>query len=253
MTKYDYLILWVFKKHYVAGDHVVRFNRSDFTVAARQLGVSLPKNIGDIPYTYRYRRPLPKAVSDCAPAGADWIITSTGQSTYEFRLASPAKIEPSRTLKPIPIPDATPEIVEAYAPGRDEQALLTRARYNRLVGIFTGLTCYSIQNHLRTTVPGVGQIEVDEVYVGLDTRGVQYVLPCQAKSPGDKFGIVQVMQDMALCKHRYPQAICRPIALQFAPGSAVSVLELDVARENGLLRLQVVEERRYRLLPFKDV
>src|SRR5437868_1630175 len=41
----------------------------------------------------------------------------------------------------------------------DEQALLARVRYNRLVDIFTGVTCYSLQNHLRTAVPEMGQVE----------------------------------------------------------------------------------------------
>lgn len=47
-----------------------------------------------------------------------------------------------------------------YAPGTDEQALLTRARYNRLIDVFTGLTCYSVQNHLRTTVNNTGENNV---------------------------------------------------------------------------------------------
>jgi len=41
-----------------------------------------------------------------------------------------------------------------YALG-DEQALLAKLRYNRLLDIFTGVVCYSLQNHLRTNVPGM--------------------------------------------------------------------------------------------------
>ncbi len=53
------------------------------------------------------------------------------------------------------IPDSTPGIVMMYALS-DEQALLARLRYNRLIDIFTAVTCYSLQNHLRTAVPNVG-------------------------------------------------------------------------------------------------
>lgn len=63
------------------------------------------------------------------------------------------------------VPDATPGIVAKYA-FNDEQALLAKVRYNRLVDIFTGVTCYSLQNHLRTTVSEIGQVETDEIYVG---------------------------------------------------------------------------------------
>jgi len=40
-----------------------------------------------------------------------------------------------------PIPDATPQIVLEYQ-SDDEQAMLARIRYNRLVDTFTGLTAY---------------------------------------------------------------------------------------------------------------
>ena len=48
------------------------------------------------------------------------------------------------------IPDGTPSIVRKYSIS-DEQALLAIVRYNRLIDIFLGVTCYSLQNHLRTT------------------------------------------------------------------------------------------------------
>ena len=157
------------------------------------------------------------------------------------------KIEPSNNRQKIKIPDATPEIVKKYAPGTDEQALLTKVRYNRLIDLFTGLTCYSIQNHLRTNVSNLGQIEVDEIYIGINKKGSHFVLPCQAKSPGDKFGIVQVMQDIQFCQERYPNAICKPIALQFLSENDVAILELLV-EENEIFRLSVVDEKHYTLV-----
>ncbi len=82
----------------------------------------------------------------------------------------------------------------------DEQALLAKIRYNRLIDLFTGLTCYSLQNHLRTAVKNVGQVETDEIYVGLDKRGAHFILPVQAKGKREKIGIVQIEQDIArLC------------------------------------------------------
>ena len=74
------------------------------------------------------------------------------------------------------IPDATPGIIGKYT-FSDEQAVLARVRYNRLIDIFLGITCYSLQNHFRTTVPGMGQVETDEMYVGVDKSGAHYVIP----------------------------------------------------------------------------
>ena len=73
------------------------------------------------------------------------------------------------------------------------------------------------------------------------------MIPCQAKSPGDRFGIVQVMQDIALCEERYPHAICKPIALQFTNDDGVAILELAVVDQDELLQLNIVEEKHYQL------
>ncbi|MCB8948244.1 MAG: endonuclease [Ardenticatenaceae bacterium] len=253
MSKYEQIIEWIFSRNYQAGDVIVTFNRDELATASAELGFPRIKNLGDIPYSFRFRRELPQKIQAIAPKNAEWIIVGMGIGEYAFRLASPGKIEPQLHYFPIKIPDATPEIVRHYAPGTDEQALLTRARYNRLIDLFTGLTCYSIQNHLRTTVREIGQVEVDEIYIGVNKRGTHFVLPCQAKSPGDRFGIVQVMQDIALCEERYPMAICRPIALQFTGEDSVALLELTIREENKILMLNTIDEKHYRLIPRSEI
>lgn len=247
--KYEQVIRKVFRDGHRPDAIRVPFTRRELEDAHEGLRLRMTSNIGDIVYTYRFRRELPGEIQQTAPPNAEWIITSIGVGLYEFRLASPGKIVPSENRSMVKVADATPEIVRLYAPGRDEQALLARARYNRLVDIFSGVTCYSIQNHLRTTVPNIGQIEVDEVYVGVNKRGTHFVLPCQAKSPGDSFGIVQVMQDAALCAERYPNAICRPIALQFTDDNDVAMLELAVEEKDEVFSLRVIDEKHYMLVP----
>lgn len=253
MGKYEKIIEWVFDQNYWPGRMRVAFNREELVRASEALGFERIKNLGDIPYSFRFRRDLPGSIQHTAPQGAEWIIVGAGVGEYQFRLAAPGKIQANPHIKPIKVPDATPEIVRHYAPGKDEQALLTRARYNRLVDLFTGITCYSIQNHLRTTVSDIGQVEVDEIYVGINKRGTHFVLPCQAKSPGDRFGIAQVMQDIALCEERYGNTICRPIALQFTDDDSVAMLELAVTEEDELLKLGIVDEKRYGLVPIGQI
>jgi hypothetical protein len=246
-NKYAQVMAWVFEKRYRSGQPSLSFTRDDLVAAHKALKLDLTKNLGDLVYSFRFRADFPEAITRTAPAPAEWVILGTGPATYEFRLAAPGKIAPSADRERIPVLDATPEIVKQYAPGTDEQALLTRARYNRLVDLFLGLTCYSIQNHLRTSLPDMGQIEIDEIYLGVNRRGAHFAIPCQAKSPGDRFGIVQVIQDMDFCRARYPDAICRPVALQFQDVHDVAVLELNVTKEDELLRLNVVDEKHYRL------
>lgn len=140
--------------------------------------------------------------------------------------------------------DATPGVIIRYA-FDDEQALLAKVRFNRLIDIFTGLACYSLQNHLRTSVTNIGQVETDEIYVGIDKRGAQYILPVQAKGGKDKLGRVQIEQDFALCKQKFPSLVCKPIAAQFLPDGAIVLMELEQAGED-IVR---VSEKHYRLVP----
>ena len=253
MSKYEEVIEAVFHEKYTSGDLRVSFIRDDLIAAHDGLGLPRTKNIGDIPYSFRFRRELPDSILKTAPQDSEWIIVGTGRAEYQFRLSKPGKILPDLSCHPVEIPDATPEIVKQYALDTDEQALLTRVRYNRLVDVFTGLACYSIQNHMRTTLPNIGQIEVDEIYAGLDEDGKHYVLPCQAKSQGDSFGVVQVLQDLALCKEKYPCAICRPIALQFILKNKVAVLELSVPEKDDIYIFNVVKERHYTLVQQSDI
>lgn len=253
MGKYDEIIQWVFTRNHRPGNTRVAFNRDELIQACDALGFAQVKNVGDIPYTFRFRRELPGGIREAAPISAEWIIVGIGIGEYQFRLADPGKIQPTPHFHLVKVPDATPEIVQLYASGTDEQALLTRARYNRLVDLFTGLSCYSIQNHLRTTVKEIGQVEVDEIYVGMNRRGTHFVLPCQEKSPGDSFGIVQVIQDMALCAERYPNALCRPIALQFLSSETVALMELGVQDRDDILKLTVIDEKHYALVSRNEI
>jgi hypothetical protein len=158
------------------------------------------------------------------------------------------RIEPNPDLVTIKIPDSTPEVVTRYALS-DEQALLAKVRYNRLIDIFLGIAAYSLQNHLRTTVDGIGQIEIDEIYVGIDRYGRQFVIPVQAKGGNDRLSAVHAKQDIACCKQKFPGLMCRAISTQFMDEQLIVLFELDV--EDGEVR--VVDEKHYRLVPGDQV
>jgi hypothetical protein len=180
--------------------------------------------------------------------GREWIIEGAGRSKYRFRLVPATRIKPNDSLISIAVPDATPEIIRLYKLD-DEQALLAVVRYNRLIDIFLGLTAYSLQNHLRTSVQGVGQIEIDELYVGIDKRGCHYAIPVQAKGGTDQIGVVQTAQDVRYATQAFPGMRCRPIAAQFMPDGTVALFELTLEKDE----VKVVEERHYKLVPATEV
>jgi hypothetical protein len=247
-NRYAQIIERIFTSKYQAGDREVEFSRKDIEEAANALGINLPKNLGDVIYSFRYRANLPEAVSALAPPGERWIIRPAGRARYRFVASSVAPLQPNELLAETKIPDATPGIIDKYALG-DEQALLAKLRYNRLVDIFSGVTCYSLQNHLRTTVPGMGQVETDEVYIGVDRRGAHYIFPVQAKGGSDRLSIVQIEQDFALCAAKFPHLICRPIAAQFMPNEAIALFEFEQADGN----VAIIAERHYRLVAPDEV
>lgn len=142
------------------------------------------------------------------------------------------------------VPDSTPGIIAKYA-FSDEQAVLARVRYNRLIDIFLGIACYSLQNHLRTTVQKLGQVETDEIYVGVDKSGSHYVIPVQAKGGNDKLSRIQIEQDTALCANRLPDLICRPVGAQFMQLDVISLMEFEEDGDD----IRIVAEKQYQLVP----
>lgn len=244
MNRYQLLIENLFFKHYDGNSTAFEFAREEIETAANLLKIMLPKNVGDMLYSFRYRNPLPDTILATQPVGRDWIIEPAGRSVYRFKLVPATRILPSEVLVKIAIPDSTPELIRAYALD-DEQALLAIVRYNRLIDTFLGLTTYSLQNHLRTTVKGLGQIEIDELYVGLDRHGCHYIIPVQAKGGKDQIGVVQTTQDIRFVEERFPGMRCRAISAQFLDRSTVVLFELGLQDD----AVCVVEEKHYRLVP----
>jgi hypothetical protein len=247
-NRYAQLLESIFAKHFKKGVTEIEFERAEINQAAEEIGIALPKNLGDVLYSFRYRTRLPKTITTKAPKGHEWIIRPAGRGKYKLVIVKQSVIAPSAALAETKIPDATPGIIARYSMN-DEQSLLAKLRYNRLVDIFTGLTCYSLQNHLRTTLRDGSQVEIDEVYIGLDKRGAHYVLPVQAKGGRDKIGVVQIEQDFELCALKFPRLICRAIAAQFMEDDLMALFEFEPGRDG----IKVTSEKHYRLVKPDDL
>lgn len=242
---YKKIIERIFLSRYKAGDLEVVFEREDIVRTASEIGAKLPKNLGDLVYSFRYRAEMPESVTSKAPKGHEWIIEPAGTARYRFVAAKVARIVPNEAMAETKVPDSTPGVIVRYAL-TDEQALLAKLRYNRLIDIFTGVACYSLQSHLRTQVPEVGQVETDEVYIGVDRRGVHYAFPVQAKGHADKLSVVQIDQDFKMSAKKFPAVVCRPIGAQFMSGDLIALFEFE---KRGDGAIQVTEEKHYRLVP----
>lgn len=246
---YRAIILDIFGSRYKPGMKEFDFDREDIEKVATKHGVSV-KNLGDLLYSFRFRQSLPEEIVSTATNGTEWVIELAGRAKYRFVQKKVSRILPREDVVPIKIPDSTPEIVEMYALS-DEQALLAKVRYNRLIDVFLGITTYSLQNHLRTTVKEIGQIEVDELYVGLNKAGAHFVIPVQAKGGKDKIGAVQTQQDVLCCEEKFPDMIVRPVSVQFMDDSVIAMFELTYSKKTG--EFGIVDEKHYRLVQTTDI
>ncbi|MBE8233401.1 MAG: endonuclease [Endozoicomonadaceae bacterium] len=247
-NRYQQLIEKIFFDQYKSNNDEICFEREDLEHAAKALKIKLPKNLGDVIYAIRYRLNMPDSILKTQPEGMEWIIEGAGRAKYIIKLVKINRILPNPELITIKIPDSTPEIVSEYSLS-DEQALLAKVRYNRLIDIFLGLTTYSLQNHLRTTVKDVGQIEIDEIYVGVDQAGCHYVIPVQAKGGNDQLSVVQTKQDILCCTEKYPNLVTRAISTQFMEDDLIAIFELTVQDE----QVKLVTEKHYRLVPSAEI
>jgi len=247
-NRYQQIIQAIFEEHYTPGSEGFGFPREEILGAADRLSIARPKNPGDVVYSFRYRSKLPKEIIETAPEGKAWCILPAGDGRYRFYAEVPLDLKPNDMLAETKVPDATPGIISMYSLS-DEQALLAKLRYNRLVDIFTGVTCYSLQNHLRTNLKDYGQIETDELYVGVDKRGAHYVFPVEAKSRREKLGGVQVRQDFWLCADRFPDLISRPLGAQFMASDLIALFEFEQSGDD----IRIAAERHYRLVPPKEL
>lgn len=247
-NRYSAIIERIFNLKFVPGLKKIDFERDEIEKVAKYLKINAPKNLGDLIYSFRYRATLPETIRSKAGPGEIWIIRPAGRSKYRFELVQDKPIKPNDLLSITKIPDSTPGMVDKCAL-TDEQALLAKLRYNRLIDIFMGIACYSLQNHLRTTVVSLGQVETDEIYVGVDKRGANYVVPVQAKGGNDKLSIVQIEQDLALCASKFPSLICRPAAAQFMADGVIALFEFE--ENNGSVLIS--SEKHYQLVPPQDL
>lgn len=102
--KYKRLIAEIFRSHY-RGKKTKKFgfDRDEVTARAGEIGVSPPKNLGDLIYSFRYGSRLPGEVLETAPEGKEWIIVGRGPAVYEFTLIDKVDIAPGNDMIPTKI------------------------------------------------------------------------------------------------------------------------------------------------------
>ncbi len=208
---------------------------------------------------FRDGKSWPLEIKRMAPSGKMWIIVGKGDATYGFRLITTPTLAADTNRCVTKLHDATPEIVRRFKLS-DEQAVLARVRYNRLVDVFCRCVAHSLQNHLRTKVEGIGQIEIDELYVAANRQGEHFIIPVQAKKKQDRLGVSQLLQDLEYCRVKYPDMRPRPLGAQLMSHKEdgrtydkIVIFEFECRDEPDDVVIRKVSERHFVLLPHSQI
>jgi len=97
-NRYEQIIERIFLSRYQEGMRELEFLRQDIIDVAQELGIVLPKNVGDVIYSFRYRTDLPDSIESKAPEGYTWMIRPKGRSRYCFVAVTEQAIIPSQML-----------------------------------------------------------------------------------------------------------------------------------------------------------
>lgn len=85
-AQYSSIIVRVFQNHWKKGVEEFEFHRDELVAAAVAVGVERPDNLGDVIYSFKFRREMPPVILAAAPKGTSWMLEGAGHGRYRFRL-----------------------------------------------------------------------------------------------------------------------------------------------------------------------
>ncbi|MCQ1833678.1 hypothetical protein [Neorhizobium galegae] len=239
------VILKLFQDRWRPGASTVVFSLDDVRTAVeavRAMSVNpdsiSSRNPADVIYRMRSRTKLPDEIL----AKGFHVLRAVGRGRYQFEKASSGIME-------VPITDLTSAIDQTPMPVRrllpetmaemDEQALLSIVGYCQLLDHFTGMKIYRLRSHVRKSVPGIGQAELDAIDVGIASGDddTPVIFPIEAKAVSDELNRVQIFNMIQYAAHYFPGLKVRPLALKVDYQSAVHLMEFNLAARPGDLRI----------------
>jgi hypothetical protein len=240
----------VFKKNYTPGADVVNFTMKDIREACAALGLTAA-NPADLVYRMKSRTEIPPEIQ----ALGFRIIRPIGRGRYVLEKAVSTLIEfPDCPVEEVL--DKTPLVVRRMLGEQlgdiDEQGLLAVVRYNDLISRFLGARAYHLMGHVRKSVEGVGQAEVDDVHVATPhgASSPVTIVPVEAKAKDEPINRAQIAMQILYARSAFPGHPIRALTIKlFETGE---LLFLEFADEINPAALEPVRAARYRLVDSPD-
>jgi hypothetical protein len=235
----------IVRRNYKPGAQRIEFSKQDVEEVADELGLKLG-NAADVVYRMRSRTRLPDDILDLGFT----VLRGIGRGQYALEVGGEALVHlPEHEIfehndqTPLPVRRLLPEDLAEL----DEQGLLTLVSYCKLLDHFTGLTVYRLRSHVRKSVPGIGQAELDEINVGVALRDddMPVVFPIEAKAADEVINRVQIATAVAYCETYFAGHEVRPIVIKLTYDGVLHFLEFRAT--TSLPGLRIVSSHGYRL------
>lgn len=205
------------------------------------------RNAPDVIYRMRARTVLPEETQ----AAGYRMIEITNRGVYALVVGTSTLIEYPELTTPVDVEDHTPDVVRRLLytdfATVDEQALLSVLRYNDMFSRFLGFRVYHFKSHVRKSVPGVGQAEVDDVHVAVEQGydGPLTIVPVEAKAKDDPVSRTQVVTQIRYAQHVFPGHPIRPLTVKLFETGDILFMEFNVTTLPN--DLQIVRHAYFRL------
>lgn len=246
---YTPVLLELFRSKYRPGDSEVSFTLEEVRAEVQRQGLEV-RNAADIIYRMKSRTILPEEIRN----NGFHILAITGRGRYALRVGDTTLIDYPDDDVFYEVVDRTPPQVRALLDADfgslDEQGLLSVLRYNDLFSDFLGVRTFHLKGHVRRSVPGVGQAEVDDVHVAVvgiaEGEGQTFVVPVEAKAKDDPVNRVQIAMQIRYAHHSFPGLPVRPLTVKLFPDGLVLFIEFNPTTEPN--DLEISRYRYYRVV-----
>lgn len=244
---YGPILLNIFRRKYVEGASTVIFTLEEVREELLSAGLQA-RNAPDLIYRMKSRTILPAEISNKGFR----ILEITSRGVYALVAGDSTLIEYPEIEEVVDVHDRTPLAVRRLLSpdfGKtDEQGFLSVIRYNDLFSHFLEVPVFHLKSHVRKSVPGVGQAEVDDVHVALPEGhdGSLTLVPVEAKAKDDPVNRVQIAMQVKYANHAFPGLSVRPLTVKLFEDGVVLFMEFNPTSRAA--DLTVVRFAHYRLL-----
>ena len=245
---YTPILLAIFRRKYKPGMTAVTFTLEEVRSELAAAGLKA-RNVADLVYRMKSRTVLPEEIT----SKGFRLLEITGRGLYALTIAESTLISyPEPTPSEIvEIQDRTPFPVRRLLADdfgkTDEQGLLNVLRYNDVLSHFLRVQVFHLKGHVRRSVPGIGQVEVDDVHValsgGLDDPLI--IVPVEAKAKDEPVNRVQIAMQVKYANYAFPGLMVRPLTVKLFENGLVLLMEFNPSTTAADLR--IVKSGYYRI------